>query len=81
MTSRTKSPALEKPSRTGHPKFRILTQSGRTGVVLERGAETIPGIAKGRATRPIVGLLTTLVVSEVEALVDEYNAFVAGECQ
>jgi hypothetical protein len=52
MGTRTKSPALEKASRTGHPKFRILTQSGRTGVVLECGAEKILWNAKGRATHP-----------------------------
>jgi hypothetical protein len=48
-----KSPALEKASRTGHPKFKLLTQSGRTGVVLDRGPETTLWNPKGRATRPI----------------------------
>lgn len=42
--------------------------------------------ALGRATQAIgrgaiVGLLTTLIVAEGEALFDEYNAFLAGECQ
>ena len=41
MESRIKGPALESASRTGHSKVRILTPSGRTGVVLERGAEII----------------------------------------
>jgi hypothetical protein len=36
----------------GHPKFGILTQGGRTGVVLDCGAETILWNAKGRPTRP-----------------------------
>src|ERR1700674_3417842 len=35
----------------GHPNFRILTPSGRMGIVLERGAETGLWNAKGRATR------------------------------
>src|ERR1700730_9082126 len=52
IANRTKSPALEKASRTGHPKFRILTPSGRTGVVLRCVAETISWNGKGRATRP-----------------------------
>jgi hypothetical protein len=46
-----KTPALEKASRTGHPKFKILTQNGRMGVVFDGRAEMILWKAKGRATR------------------------------
>jgi hypothetical protein len=49
---RTQSPALEKASRTGHPKFTILIQSGRTGVVQDPAVKTIPRNAEGWATRP-----------------------------
>jgi hypothetical protein len=44
-------PSPRRASRTGHHRFRTLTQSGRTGVVLERGARTILWGAEGRATR------------------------------
>jgi hypothetical protein len=47
-----KAPPMGKASGTGHPKFTICTQSECTGVVSDRGAETILGNAKGRATRP-----------------------------
>jgi hypothetical protein len=47
VANQNKRPALEKASRTGHPNFRILTQSGRMGVVLELRAEIVLGNAKG----------------------------------
>src|SRR5580700_1748800 len=37
---RTQSPALEKASRTGRPKFTILIQSGRTEVVQDPAVKT-----------------------------------------
>ena len=48
-TTKSKAPPL-KSVKDGAPKFRILTQSGRTGVVLERGVGTILWNVKGRAT-------------------------------
>jgi hypothetical protein len=42
----------------GHPKFRILTQSGRTGVVLDGGLEMIVWDVKGRPTRQHPTILT-----------------------
>jgi hypothetical protein len=54
IKSQTKSPALEKASRTGHPKFKILTRSGRIGIVLDRVEETILWNVEGRATRPLL---------------------------
>lgn len=51
LANRTKSSALEKRQGRG-AQFRTLTQSGRTLVILDRGAEAILWDTEGRATRP-----------------------------
>jgi hypothetical protein len=48
--SKSRTPAL-KSRKDGGPKFSILAQSGRTGVVLARGSGTVLWNAKERATR------------------------------
>src|SRR6266403_2173036 len=52
-TTKSKAPP-SKSVKDGAPKFTILTRSGRTGVVLERGADSTLRNAEGRATRRLL---------------------------
>lgn len=63
--SQIKNPALEKTSRTGHPKFTILTWNGRMGVVLDLGFEATLWNAKGPVTRPVSIYLTDYHINEI----------------
>jgi hypothetical protein len=60
---RTQSPALEKASRTGHPKFTTLIQSGCTGVEQDPVVKKILRNAEGRATRRNDRVVTIILLA------------------